>query len=544
MAKGPVLSSVIDLLASQPILLLFVVAALGYPLGRVKVLGVSFGVAMVLFAALAIGAIDQRLRLPEVFGQIGLVLFVYTIGLASGSSFFSAFKKDGIKTVLLVWFGLAVAALITVFGAHFLGLSAPTAAGGFTGALTNTPALAGVVQALAEAQKGMPVVGYSIAYPMGVLGVILAQIAFWKWAPERQADHEVKALKRPLKSQTVLVTNPAVDGLSIHDLRSQHTVKVLLGRYRRDGKIALSDASTRLKLGDEVNVVGAEDEVLRAIGLLGELGEEDLTLDRSVYDYRRIFVSNPAVLGRTLSDLRLPQDHGAIITRVRRGDLDFIPEATTILQPGDRVRVVADASRLQDLTKFFGDSYSRLSEIDVMSFSLGIAAGTLIGLIPIPLPGGLTVSLGLAGGPLVVSLILGSLHRTGPILWELPYSANLTLRQLGLILFFATVGTRAGFDFWQTLQTSTGLVMFGLFALVTLATSFSFLLAARMVFPVSKATILGMAAGIHTQPAALTFALDHTKNDQANLGYATAFPVASISKIILAQILLSLIGKA
>lgn len=544
MAKGPVLTSAIDLLASQPILLLFLVAALGYPLGRVKVLGVSFGVAMVLFAALAIGAVDQRLRLPEVFAQIGLVLFVYTIGLASGSSFFAAFKKDGIKTVLLVWFGLGVAALVTVYGAKFLGLSPATAAGGFTGALTNTPALAGVVQALAEAQKGMPVVGYSIAYPMGVLGVILAQIAFWKWAPDREADREVMALKRPLKSQTVLVTNPEVEGLSIQEIRTEHKIKVLLGRLRRGGKITLSDASTRLQVGDEVNVVGAEEEVLRSIALLGELGDEDLTLDRSVYDYRRIFVSNTTVLGRTLADLKLPQEHGAIITRVRRGDLDFIPEATTILQPGDRVRVVADASRLADLTKFFGDSYSRLSEIDVMSFSLGIAAGTLIGLIPIPLPGGLTVSLGLAGGPLVVSLILGSLHRTGPILWELPYSANLTLRQLGLILFFAAVGTRAGFDFWQTLQTPAGAAMFGLFALVTLSTSFSFLMAARMVFPVSKAAILGMTAGIHTQPAALTFALDHTKNDQANLGYATAFPVASISKIILAQILLSLMGKA
>lgn len=544
MTKGPVLSPITDLLASHPILLLFVVAALGYPLGRVKVLGVSFGVAMVLFAALAIGAMDQRLRLPEVFGQIGLVLFVYTIGLASGSAFFSAFKKDGIKTVLLVWFGLAVAALITVVGGRLLGLSAPVAAGGFTGALTNTPALAGVVQALSEAQKGMPVVGYSIAYPMGVLGVILAQIAFWKWAPERKADHEVKALKRPLKSQTVLVTNPEISGLSIQEIREKYKVKVLLGRYRREGKMSLSDASTLLMTGDEVNVVGTEDEVIKSTELLGRLSDDDLTLDRSVYDYRRIFVSNPAVLGRTLSDLRLPQDHGAIITRVRRGDLDFIPEATTILQPGDRVRVVADASRLPDLTKFFGDSYSRLSEIDVMSFSLGIAVGTLVGLIPIPLPGGLTVSLGLAGGPLVVSLILGSLHRTGPILWELPYSANLTLRQLGLILFFASVGTRAGFDFWQTLQTPAGAVMFGLFALVTLGTSFTFLMAARMIFPVSKAAILGMTAGIHTQPAALTFALDHTKNDQANLGYATAFPIASISKIILAQILLSIIGKA
>jgi putative transport protein len=531
----------LDLLASSPILLLFVVAAIGYPLGRIRIFGISFGVAMVLFAALMVGALDPRLKLPAIISQIGLVVFVYTIGLASGASFFSGLRKNGLQSLGVVAICLGGAAFLTWAASVLAGMPPGKAVGGFTGALTNTPALAAVIDAIKDRPLGDPVVGYSIAYPMGVLGVILVQMVFWKFAPGHP-QHDALKTQKDLVSMTVLVTRPEAAGLTVADLRLKHGLKVLFGRYRRSGEVSLAEAGTEIHLGDEMNLVGDQVYVERAASLLGGAAQEDLTHDRTHFDYRRIFVSNPEVAGRPLSELQIPQKLGAIVTRVRRGDVDFVPDAETILQPGDRVRVVADSRRMKEVTQFFGDSYKELSEIDILSFSLGIAVGTLLGLIPVPLPGGITLALGLAGGPLLASLVLGSLHRTGPIVWELPYSANLTLRQLGLILFFAGVGTNAGYAFWETLWTPSGLAILGCFAGVTMTTTTLFFAAGRLLFGVSKATLMGMAAGIHTQPAALSFAVEHCKSDQPNLGYASLFPIASIGKILSAQILLILLA--
>jgi putative transport protein len=239
-----------------------------------------------------------------------------------------------------------------------------------------------------------------------------------------------------------------------------------------------------------------------------------------------------------LRDLDLPGRFGAVVTRLRRGDVDFVPDDDTVVERGDRVRVLANSATIRDVTGFLGDSYRALSEMDVLTFSVGCALGLGLGLVPIPLPGGLALRRGLAGGPLIVGLFLGYLGRTGPVLWTLSYSVNLTVRQLGLILFLAGVGTRAGYDFVRYLASGDGLLAFAAGAGITLSAAALTLLAGARLLHLPFGTLAGTLAGLQTQPAVLGFALEQTKDESPNVGYATVYPVAMIAKVLLGQLLL------
>jgi putative transport protein len=248
------------------------------------------------------------------------------------------------------------------------------------------------------------------------------------------------------------------------------------------------------------------------------------------------------VVGRRLQDLDLPGRFGAIVTRIRRGDLEIVPHGSTLLEPGDAVRVLTSNENLPAVSAFFGDSYRGASEIDILSFSLGIASGVLVGLLPIPLPGGITITLGIAGGPLIMALILGAIGRTGPVVWRLPLSANLMLRQLGLILFLAGVGTGSGYDFYGTLTSGRGYAMLLAALLIVVFASFATLWVGYHLMRVPMGTLTGILAGLQTQPATLAFALQQSNDERPNVGYAIVYPVAVISKIVLAQLLLIWLG--
>jgi putative transport protein len=271
---------------------------------------------------------------------------------------------------------------------------------------------------------------------------------------------------------------------------------------------------------------------------LGEPSGERLDTDRSELDYRRVFVSNPYVAGQRLRDLHLMERFGATVTRIRRGDSDILPHGETVLELGDRVRVVTDPAHMDRVSAFFGDSYRALSEVNILTLSLGLALGLLIGLIPIPLPGGVSLSLGYAGGPLLVGLLLGTYERTGPLVWTLPYSANLTLRQIGLILFLAGIGTRAGSSFLTTFTQGNGLEMLLVGALTTCTIILAMLWVGYKLLRIPMSILIGMTAGLQTHPALLGFAAEQTGNDAPILGYAAVYPVAIIAKIIIAQLLL------
>lgn len=524
------------ILRDSPLLVLFLVAAAGYLVGQIEIAGFSLGIAAVLFAGLALGAIDPRLALPEIVQSFGLVLFVYGIGVSSGPGFFASFRRRGLRDNGVALALLASAAAITGGLAVALGLSGATAAGAYAGALTNTPALASVVESLAS---NAPAVAYSVTYPMGVVGVIVAM-----WIARRATRDEDRPSQRPaarsLENLTVRVTRAFASVQIAKQALHDAGLPILFGRMKRGETVLLASDDASLRPGDLVTLVGREGDLAAAAKIIGEACDEHIDLDRRFLDFRRIFVSNPEVTEKPLASLRLPERFGAIVTRLRRGDVELLPESDTLLDLGDRVRVVASRERMPDVARFFGDSYKALAEIDVITFGVGVALGLLVGSIAIPLPGGSSFRLGLAGGPLVVGLVLGRLGRTGRLVWTLPYSANLTLRQLGLLLFLAGVGTRSGDAFVSTLRHG-GVTIFAVGAIVTCLVATAMLVVGRKVLRLPMPLLLGMVAGLHTQPAALAFAGQQAKSDQPNVGYAAIYPLATIAKIVLAQLLLVLL---
>lgn len=530
----------LELLRENALLLLFLVAGIGYLVGQVRIGSFSLGVAAVLFVGLGFGALSPELKLPEFVYLFGLVLFVYTIALASGPGFFATLGKRGWRYNALVLGVLAFAAVLVLAVGDLVGLSAPLRAGLFAGSLTNTPALAAALEALKgrgadEAAQALPVAAYAVAYPVGVIGMLLAFYLAWSlWGRKGEVEEEGTP---SLVSRTLEVTQPTVVGQTVEQLTRAHRWNVVFGRMQRGGVQQLITAQTELALGDRVGVVGAAQEVERVAAALGRVVPEQLEESRHDLDFRRVFVSSKEVAGRTLADLKLPERFGVVVTRVRRGEVEFLPTRQTVLELGDRVRVVGSKESIRQASRFLGDSYRALAEVDVVSFSLGIALGLLLGSLPIPLPGGGTFKLGFAGGPLVTGLVLGALGRTGPVLWQIPFSANLTLRQLGLILFLAGIGTRSGYAFGQTLLGGEGLRLFLAGTLITLSTALLTLwVGHRLKVPLP--VLGGVLAGLQTQPAVLAFTLEKTGSEQPNLGYATAYPLAMLLKILLVQLLL------
>jgi len=546
----------LKILIDNPLLLLFLVAAVGYPLGRIKVFGSSLGVASVLFTGLAIGSLHPDLKLPEIVYVLGVALFVYTVGLANGPAFVASLRKEGLRHNLLVVGVLLFAAGLTLLAQRLLHLKPALTAGMFTGSLTNTPALAAILDTIKHTVSGdlrnrlltEPVVGYSITYPMGVIGVIVAinlMQRLWKvdYTAEAKELRGYGVATEALHNITIRVTRPEATRHTIEEMRRANGWDVIFGRIMHQEAVSLADPDSRFALGDLVTAVGTHEELEKVTRFLGERSTTEIDLDRREFDYRRVFVSNPKLVGRRLRDLALKERHGAIVTRIRRGDDDVLPHGDTALELGDRVRIITHRDRIESVSAFFGDSYRAVSEVDILTFSLGLAFGLFLGTIPIPLPGGAELRLGFAGGPLITALVLGTLGRTGPMVWTLPYSANMTLRQIGLILFLAGVGTRAGYGFVTTFAKEGGLLLFSAGTCITFLSASAMLWIGYRVMKIPMSLLTGMLAGLQTQSAVLGFALEQTRNDLPTVGYASVYPVATISKILLAQLLLTLLMR-
>ncbi len=548
------MDSLLHLLAENKLILLFSIIGIGFLLGQIRILGFNLGVSAVLFVGIAFGALDKRLVLPEEIYIIGLVLFVYSIGLQSGPSFFASFNKKSLRANLFVVIVLVAGAGLAAVFTRLFGFDIPHGVGIFCGALTNTPALAASVEAvksytaqypaeMREALINAPVITYGLTYPFGVLGVILWFYVFTKWYKidfvKEEAERSKEAGVSSIQTQTFRIINPAVIGKRAEDILNLiERRRFVLSRFKRGEIINILLPDTVFEKDDLVAAVGTMDSLKRALIILGEPSDEQITLDNAGFEYRRMFVSNEHVVGKQIHDLHLEKDYGATITRVRRGDIDFVPSPNTVLELGDRVRVVTRHENIQRITKFFGDSMKSISETDFLSISLGIVIGVFFGMIQIPLPNGSTFKLGFAGGPLIVSLILGRLQRTGSITWTMPFSANLVLRQIGLVFFLAGIGVKAGQGFGSTFQ-SEGLLVLTAGAMLTTIISFLTLSIGYKYLRLPMSAVMGVASALSTQPAALAYANQQVQNDQPNMYYAMVYPASMISKIILAQLLVT-----
>ena len=536
-------------LRERLLLLLFLVAAFGCLIGRVRVRGFSLGVAAVLFAGLFSGWWLPGIQLPDFVAQLGLVLFVYTLGLASGPGFFASLRLRGVRDNALALSVLSACALAAHGLARLLSMSGGVAAGIFAGSLTNMPALAGVVEKLrASGASGQalsaPVIACSICYPLGVLIPLLVAAMCDRWFHVSYAKEKISraygsASEAPIVSVTARIGHGSLAPAKA--LRKTCDYTINFGRVRRGDLTSVVHDQTLFQGGDLVTLIGAERDVLLAAAALGQVSDAHLERDRSEVDFRRMFVSNPVLTERPLRELHLIESYDAVITRVRRGDVDLVPDGDFRLMLGDRARVVAPRQSIPPLEILFGDSARRVAEVDVITFGLGIALGLLVGAVPLPAPGG-AFSLGLAGGPLLVGLILGRLGRTGPLVWTSPYGANITLRQFGLVLFLAGAGLQAGAVLGGTLEHGTLFCMLASGALVALVCSLLTVFVGHRLLRIPLSVVVGMLAGIETQPAVLAYAIEKTGRDLPNVGYASVFPIAMISKILLAQLILRAAG--
>lgn len=543
----------LDLLAHNSLLLLFLITGVGYLVGRVRIGSFSFGVAAILFTGLGVGAIHPSLQLPSFLYQLGLVLFVYTLGLASGPALFSSFKRRGLRDTLFAVGSLIGAAGITLLLGRMFGLSGPILGGVFAGSLSSTPAMAGVLdfistRAVESSDMGsllaQPVVGYSLTYPIGVIGVMVTMhllAMFWKVDFQAEREQMGDGSSDRMVREDIQVTVPHVVGQPIRSLFPRKKSRVVLSRLLRGDQQMTVDGDTTLQLGDIVTVVGPKEEIRRFTPTVGQVSTVQPRLDRSQVDVRSVFLSNRDVAGRRLNELGLHQRFGATVSRIRRGDVDLVATGDSILELGDQLQVVAPTNRLNELGDFFGDSFKHLGEIDVIPISIGIALGLLLGMVPIPFLGGITIRLGFAGGPLLVALILGTIGRTKHLVWILPYHANLTLRQVGLVLFLAAIGTQAGNAIGSTLS-GIGLSVIAAGVLITILYSSITLFIGYKVLKIPMTLLFGILPGIQTQSATLAFANDRTGNELPNIGYATVYPTAMVVKILLAQVLVSLFG--
>lgn len=553
---------VTHLLAHNPLLMLFAVVALGYPISKIRVAGASFGIASILFAGIALGAVvvtpgldpavkKDLSREMKLIYELGLAIFVYAMGLAIAHSFWASFSKEGLKRNAVVAVVMVVSTGVVVVLAKVLRFDSRYAAGLLAGSFTNMPALAGVIEALKRTTSdalviAQPTVASAIAYPIGVLVPMLSiplsrRIFKVDLAREAASLHGYSSGSSHLKARTIEVEARAA-GRTHVDLREQANCKVVFNRLKRGDDFIMAPLDLALEAGDLLVVVGTPEDVERAQAFLGRKSDIALQHDISEYDSTRVFVSNHDLIGRPLRDLQLPEKHNCIISRLRRGDVWFVPDADTVLELGDRIRVATARDNIAAVEELFGDSYRELSEASFLTFAMGMALGLAVGQIPIPLGHGIIFKLGFAGGPLVVGLVLGRFHKLGHFVWNIPYSANHTIRQFGLVLFAAGIGVISGEGFRQILSRNISwLPIFMASALVvaTLADTLAYWLGHR-VLRIPLSLLFGIVAGTHTQPVVLGYATQQSKNDLPNVGFAAVYPLATILKIVLAQALLAM----
>jgi putative transport protein len=376
-----------------------------------------------------------------------------------------------------------------------------------------------------------------------VLGVILWLFVFRKAfrvdLAGEGADRAGDEAPAEIVSATFRLSNPGVFGKTLDAALALLPDRAFsVSRIKKGDAVSVVTPDVVLERGDLLVAVGVEREMERAGVLFGERCPEHLEENLSQIRFRRIFVSNKAVVGKTIRELELERRFNATITRLRRGDVEFVPNLGTVLELGDRIRVVMPRERLDEVSRFLGDSMKAMAETDFLSLSLGIVLGVLVGMVPIPLGGGMSFKLGFAGGPLIVSLILGRLERTGPVTWGLPFNANLLLRQVGLVFFLAGIGSRAGLGFLQTVRAG-GLGVIAAAAVVTSFVAISAIVIAYRYMNLPMAAAMGMLSGMQTQPACLAYANQQVDNELPNVWYATVYPASMVAKILLAQVIVS-----
>jgi putative transport protein len=517
------------LLEQQPLMALFLTIGIGYLVGEINIKGLSLGVGAVLFVALAMGWFAPRAEPSPMIGTLGLAFFLYAVGIQYGAQFFLGLTSlQGLKANVVGAVGVLLSGVVSLLFVQTIGLSVENALGLFAGSGTNTPALQAAIATLGNDD---PAVGYSISYPFGVAGPILAlYLAFTFLKPRIEVPS-----RAGLELLEIGLKQPMFFGRTITELATALPAQVQIVAMRRDQQNRPAAPHTILAEDDVLLVVGPTKTLLaEAQAILGEASPGRLLRDRGDLDYLRVFASRPSIVGRMLGDLELPGEKAAVVVHVRRGDGELQARPDLVLEFGDRIGILAHRADFPIMRKFFGDSIKGTAEFSYISIGLGMALGFLIGTIEVPLPGIGSISLGLAG-VLLAALVLGKQRRTAGLSWTIPLSANLVLRNLGLTLFLAQVGMASGAKFVATIV-ETGFLLLALGVVVLLALVLPILVLGLFIFRMPYDEVAGIVSGACSNPAILAYANRLAPTDRPDLGYATIFPGMTILKILFVDI--------
>lgn len=532
-----------QLLLDQPLIALFAIIASGLLLGNIHIKGVNLGSSGVLFTALLAGHLGYEI--PGGIGTLGLVLFVYCVGIGAGGRFFAALAREGATLAKLALVTVVIGGLVTWAGAQLLNLPADLAAGIFAGALTSTPALAAATEGMAVKGAEGVSIGYGIAYPFGVIGVVLfVQLMprLLKYDFDKIASEHTDPSEAEERVETVLVevTNPNLTGKKIADSGLANFNACQISRIYRDGRLAPLQYDDSFEEGQLLLLVGRSKEMGIAIDFLGKRSERQIIKDVE-NERQQLLVTSRQISGRTLGDIAPLKNYGIVITRVTRLGFTFVPNASTIIERNDQVTAVGQSDNLKTFSNAVGHRSSAIDATDLLSLSAGLTLGIIVGLIPLGLPNSSPITLGLAGGPLLVALLLGHFGRVGRIVGHIPRPTRMLLQELGLVFFLASAGVRGGVSLVETVQ-AYGLPIFGLGIAVT---AIPLLLAwpvARRIFKMNPLQALGGICGGMTSTPALGAITSRTESQLPVVSYVSAYPVALVILILVAKGLVALLG--
>lgn len=538
----------------QAILILSLISAVGLALGSIRIFGVSLGVTCVFFTGIIAGhfGIDINPEMLELSQNFGLIIFIYSLGVQVGPGFFSAFKKGGVKLNVLAII-LLVTGTLTMCAAYWItDISIADAVGLLAGAVTNTPMLGAAQQALTQINPAdtdsinSMAMACAIGYPIGLISMILCVAIIRKTYPANMFSKRRADASDGTFIAEYMVSNPDTFGKSIHEIRLGTDSQFVISRIWKDGKVIIPTSETRIEKDEHILVISDKKDVESIRKIFGHRQNVDWNkkdIDWNAIDNqlvsRKILVTKPELNGVKLGSLRLRNSFGINITRINRAGMDLLPSKSLRLQLGDKVTIVGEARSIENAGKILGNEAKQLRTPNLPAIFIGIIAGLVLGSIPLAIPGiGMPIRLGIAGGPIIIGILMGAFGPRLHLSTYMSQSANLMLRQLGLTIYLAGLGLSAGAGFFETVLTKEGLTWVVVSAILAIVPVLATGLTAARLFKTDYAQTIGMLCGGMANPIALNYANSITKNDEPAAAYATVYPLSIFLRVISAQILI------
>jgi len=535
------------------LLIISLVISIGLAFGQIPFFKIRLGIAGVLFSGLAFGHFDISInaQIMHFLREFGLILFVYAIGLQVGPGFANSFLHNGLQLNIMAVCIVLLGALITISIIYFGNVDIAVAVGLFSGATTNTPSLAAAQEVLASIPNitnetlKMPGLGYAVAYPFGIIGIIISMLFIKKLFKINISDeashflkHQQQNTQRPIWKD-LNIENPNINGLTVSEIPFFDAMNIIVTRILHNGTISLVTNETQFFLGDSIRLVGTHSNLNKIKILIGSKSEHELNSFSDTLHSKRIIVTNKEVIGKSVGELHT--FYGVIISRIHRPEIELVPHNATRVHFGDELYVVASQEALDEITTILGNSLETINHPQIIPIFIGITLGVILGSWPFFIPGiPSAIKLGLAGGPLIVAILLSQIPSWGTMSWHLPKSSNIILKDIGIVLFLACVGLHSGDHFIDTLINGDGFYWMFCAMFITITPLLLVAFVGRYIYKVNYLSLCGLLAGSMTDPPALAFANSLNPSSAVATSYATVYPTVMILRVVVSQLLILL----